>query len=352
LIRGKHSRAENITIMPQDSSVSVVIRTYNQPSLLKEAIESALNQTLKPVEIIVVDDASTAETPEMMANYRGHEAIRYIRLEENQGMLRTGQIGLEQSKGDYIAFLDHDDLWLPTHLDLCVTALRTSSVAGLAFSRYGLIDLQGRMLVEEVREARFGESAVEVLLFKKVIVTPSRSIYSRRALLDLGGVQPILWDWVYPVLLAAKHEGGVIQLPDRTALFRLHGTQSYSQPGTLLNSLLESTDYIFRNLPPRWQYLRRRVVATNLLHVAIFYWQMGNYREAWACLLRAAKESPRTVMTKEFFRALARLLIHPALGRMARNWKRERQRLRSSSSAASHHSRPGLNGTTSECTPK
>jgi glycosyltransferase involved in cell wall biosynthesis len=333
--------------MPQDSSVSVIIRTYNQPALLKEAIESALNQTLPPAEIIVVDDASTNETPLMMAAFERHQTIRYVRLEENQGMLKTGQIGLEKSKGDYIAFLDHDDLWQPRHLELCVGALRSKPDATLAFSRYGLIDLHARALVAEVREADLGTTLFETLLFKKVIVTPSRSVYSRRALLELGGIQPILWDWVYPALLSANHAEGVLQMPECTALLRLHGAQSYSQPEKLLNSLLESTEYIFERLPSRYQPLKRRVIAMNLLHSAVFYWQAENNREAWRCLRRALKTDSRSVATHDFRVAFMRLLVHPALGRMVRNLKRKRQRQRSCA-ATKPISSPALNGKTSE----
>jgi glycosyltransferase involved in cell wall biosynthesis len=315
--------------MPQDSSVSVIIRTYNQPALLKEAIESVLNQTLMPEEIIVVDDASTHETPQMMAAYDGHKIVRYVRLEENQGMLKTGQVGLEKSVGDFIAFLDHDDLWLPRHLELCVSALQNKTDAALVFSRYGLVDLHGRMLVEKVGERDLGATPFEILLFKKVIATPSRSVYSRRALLELGGIQPILWDWVYPSLLAAKNPEGVLHLSERTALFRLHGTQSYSQPAKLLNSLLESTEYVFKHLPSRYQPLKRRVIAMNLLHSAVFYWQAEDNREAWRCLRRALKTDSRSIATNDFRVAFTRLLVHPALGRMARNLKRKGQRQRS-----------------------
>jgi glycosyltransferase involved in cell wall biosynthesis len=262
-------------------------------------------------------------------------------------MLKTGQIGLEKSVGDYIAFLDHDDLWLPQHLEVCTRALQSKTDAALAFSRYGLVDLHGRMLVEEVREADLGKTPFETLLFKKVIATPSRSVYRRGALLELGGIQPILWDWVYPSLLAAKHAAGVLHLSERTALFRLHGTQSYSQPGKLLNSLLESTEYVFKHLPSGYQHLKRRVIAMNLLHSAVFYWQAEDNREAWRCLRRAVKTDSRSALTKDFRVAFTRLLVHPALGRMARNLKRKNQRQRSRS-ASPTISRNAPGGKTSE----
>ncbi|HEX8844382.1 MAG TPA: glycosyltransferase family 2 protein [Pyrinomonadaceae bacterium] len=318
--------------MPQASSVSVIIRTYNQHALLKEAIESALNQTLRPAEIIVVDDASTDETPLMMRDYEDEATIQYVRLEENQGMLRTGQIGLERSAGDLIAFLDNDDLWLPAHLEKCVAAIESKAGAALAFSRYGLIDLQGHMLVEQVREKPLSVPPLKTLLFKKVIATPTRSVYPRRVLLELGGIRPILWDWVYPVLIAAKYPKGIVQLPECTALFRLHGGQSYSNPEKLLNSLLESTEYIFNELPAEYQHLKPRVVAMNLLHSAVFYWQAEKNREAWECLRRAVRTDSRCTTTKDFRVAFTRLLIPPRLGRLARNWKRKTQQKRSASS--------------------
>src|SRR5947207_5923264 len=252
--------------MPSAVSVSVIIRTYNQAGLLQEALESVLNQTLQPLEVIVVDDASTDETPEMMATYDSNDTVHYERLEQNQGMLRTGQIGFAKSRGNYIAFLDHDDLWLPRHLELCVAALESKSDTALVFTRYGLFDLRRDILVQKVAEASLAESPLETLLFKRVIATPSRSVYSRRALTDLGGLQPILWDWVYPVLLAEKYPGGVVQLPERTAFLRIHGAQSYCQPEKLFNSLTESTEYLFENLPPDRQHLKPRVFALNLLN--------------------------------------------------------------------------------------
>lgn len=333
--------------MPQDSSASVIIRTYNQPALLKEAIESVLNQTLMPTEIIVVDDASTDETPLMMASYDGHKIVRYVRLEENQGMLRTGQIGLEKSVGDYIAFLDHDDLWLPTHLEVCVKAFQNKPDAALVFGRYGLVDLHGRMLVQEVSEVDVGASPFETLLFKKVVVTSSRSVYSRRALDELGGIQPILWDWVYPTLLAAKRPEGVLHLSERTSLLRLHGTQSFSQPEKLLNSLLDSIEHIFKQLPSRYQHLKRRVIAMNYLHSAVFYWQAEDNRGAWRCLRRAVKTDSRSVATNDFRVAFTRLLVHPRLGRMVRNLRRKGQRQRSAD-ASSPVSGPATSGKTSE----
>ena len=326
--------------MSSSASVSVIIRTYNQAALLKQALDSVLGQTLLPAEIIVVDDASSDQTTELMAAYAGNPTVRYERLDQNQGMLRTGQIGFERSTGDHIAFLDHDDLWLPMHLALCLEAFERGSDIALVFTRYGLIDLQGQTFVQEMPEPTLDDSPMETLLFKRVIATPSRSVYSRRALAELGGVKPILWDWVYPVLLAERYPRGVIHLPERTAFFRTHGGQSYHQPDKLLKSLIESTEYLFSNLPAHRQHLKPRVHAVNLLNSAVFYWQAENSLEAWRCLGRALKTDLGCIGTRDFRVAFTRLLLPPTLGRVVRLWKRKIQRRRSADSARLTRSLP------------
>ncbi|NOX20038.1 MAG: glycosyltransferase [Nitrospirae bacterium] len=89
--------------------VSVVIPVYNRPDLVKRAIDSVLNQSLSPGEIIVVDDGSTDNTWEVLKNYKN--PIRAIRLEENLGPSAARNKGVLESTGRWIAFLDSDDYW-------------------------------------------------------------------------------------------------------------------------------------------------------------------------------------------------------------------------------------------------
>ncbi|MCM3023154.1 glycosyltransferase family 2 protein [Heyndrickxia ginsengihumi] len=96
--------------------VSVVIPTYNRGHLIETTINSVLNQTYKNFELIVVDDASTDNT-ESIVNSINDERIRYIRLDKNTKGKRPRNVGINLSKGEYIAFLDSDDLWLPRKLE-------------------------------------------------------------------------------------------------------------------------------------------------------------------------------------------------------------------------------------------
>ena len=98
--------------------VSVVIPTYNRYHLLKRAIQSVLNQTFQDIEIIVVDDGSTDGTQDLFV-YPVNEnpKIRYLRQNVNCGAQATRNAGIRKAKGDWIAFLDSDDEWLPEKLE-------------------------------------------------------------------------------------------------------------------------------------------------------------------------------------------------------------------------------------------
>ena len=96
--------------------ISVVIPTYNRPNLLSRAIESVINQTYTDYECLVVDDASPADSLSAVDNF-DDDRIQYFEHETNQGASAARNTGIANSKGDYIAFLDDDDEWLPTKLE-------------------------------------------------------------------------------------------------------------------------------------------------------------------------------------------------------------------------------------------
>ena len=91
--------------------VSVVIPTFNRGNFVRWAIQSALSQTHSAVEVIIVDDGSTDETEEVIQTIKDPR-VRYFRT-DNQGNYCARNIGLEKAKGEFIAFLDSDDQFLP-----------------------------------------------------------------------------------------------------------------------------------------------------------------------------------------------------------------------------------------------
>lgn len=100
--------------------ISVVITTYNREVMVREAVEAVLRQEKTPYEVIVIDDGSTDGTCEGLYDYQ--DKIIYIRT-ENHGISHARNCGIIHSHGDYIAFCDADDIWLPTKLAEQATAL-------------------------------------------------------------------------------------------------------------------------------------------------------------------------------------------------------------------------------------
>lgn len=100
--------------------VSVIIPTCNRANLLERAIRSVFSQTYRDFEIIVVDDASTDNTQEVVMEKFKHEIdagiLRYVRNEINRERSYSRNRGMEMAKGEYIALLDDDDIWLPEHI--------------------------------------------------------------------------------------------------------------------------------------------------------------------------------------------------------------------------------------------
>ncbi len=122
------------------STVSVIIPAHNLASSLGEAIESALAQTHKDLEIVVVDDGSTDDTEKVVSQYRTR--IIYMQ-QERKGVAAARNRGIKISGGEYVAFLDADDLWLPEKLEEQVPYLHQSPETGLVCSDWSLISDQG-----------------------------------------------------------------------------------------------------------------------------------------------------------------------------------------------------------------
>lgn len=125
------------------SLVSVIISTYNRSDMLRLTVESVLAQTYPNIEIIVIDDGSTDDTSEVMAQYAECGQLKYIRLSTNQGGRGVREIGMQAASGQYINFLDHDDLFLTNKIERQVQVLEARPEIGLVHCGYYHIDENG-----------------------------------------------------------------------------------------------------------------------------------------------------------------------------------------------------------------
>ena len=111
--------------------ISVIIATYNSARFIAQAIKSVLSQTYSRYEVIIIDDGSTDETKDALREFNG--AIRYL-YQDNRGPSAARNAGIRLAQGEYICFLDADDLWESNKLELQLNFLEQHSDVGLVFS--------------------------------------------------------------------------------------------------------------------------------------------------------------------------------------------------------------------------
>ena len=113
--------------------IGVIIPTFNKGQYIVETIESALNQTYKNIEIIVIDDDSTDNTAEVLAKFINKEKIAYYH-QQNKGPAAARNLGISLSKGGYILCLDSDDLLSPVFLENTISVLEADTTIGVVYT--------------------------------------------------------------------------------------------------------------------------------------------------------------------------------------------------------------------------
>jgi glycosyltransferase involved in cell wall biosynthesis len=133
--------------------VSCIIPTYNRAHIVGRAIQSVLNQTYKNIEVIVVDDGSQDNTQEVVLSIKD-ERVRYIRLHRNFGAAFARNIGIANARGEFVAFLDSDDYFLPEKIEKQVELMLKDESIGVCYTEvYYELD-NGELVHKESPRAR------------------------------------------------------------------------------------------------------------------------------------------------------------------------------------------------------
>ena len=178
-------------------TVSIIIPTYNREHLLSRAIQSVLNQTYQDFELIIVDDGSTDDTGEVVKNFNC-EIIKYIRHDKNRGLAAARNTGIRIARGDYIAFQDSDDEWMPEKLEKQIRAFETASPAvGIVYTgRYRIINDKKDYAPPAKWTPRDGDLSCSLL--KACWVSPPTTLVKRECFKRIGMLNeqfPALEDW-------------------------------------------------------------------------------------------------------------------------------------------------------------
>lgn len=254
-------------------AVSVVIAAYNASRWIAKTLDSVLAQTFRDFEVVVVDDGSTDETPNVIAGYG--TKVRYLH-KENGGAASARNVGIRAARGSYIAFLDADDLWLSEKLQLQMQLFSKYPALAWVYSDAEVFEGQSVLYKVSQRSKLHAGDILRPLLLQDFIPSPTPLI--RREVFDTVGYfdeSPLLRigeDWNMWLRIAAKYHVEFVDQP--LARIRTHAT---SMTGSMdLQYAFRSKLTIIENAiardPERLSDLRERAIAN--LYTATGEWML------------------------------------------------------------------------------
>lgn len=208
--------------MSAEPFFSIVIPTYNRARYVVEAVESVLAQSFAAVELIVVDDGSQDDTPQVLAPFAGR--VRLIR-QDNAGMAAARNRGAREARGTFVGFLDSDDLWEPTLLESAHRMLLEHPEVGALFVAEREFDDSGRVGSKVYTKRTPGPLFTsEGLVGRDTRVGSGRPAICRRALFEeLGGYDPSLpGTWDCDLWIRFSFHAPMMLLPEALVLRRIH----------------------------------------------------------------------------------------------------------------------------------
>ena len=247
---------------PGQPRVSIVIPVYchtiGHAKYLKETLESVAAQTFKDTELIIVDDLSPVDINPIVKSVQGLPYTRIIRNQANIRHAESRNVGTNTARGDMIAYLDHDDIWLPNKIERQLDVLNKNPDAAMAFCEMEI----------------FGEHADRLKLDQSIIperpgfywfichgnytLSASAVMIKKQAMIDIGGFDSRYstcddFDAWLKVLAKAP----IIHIPEKLAKYRLHLTnENYNVDRLNDNKLLTSLI---------WRYWKKAAVREKML---------------------------------------------------------------------------------------
>jgi glycosyltransferase involved in cell wall biosynthesis len=164
--------------------ISIIIPTYNRAEFISQAVESVLGQTMHEWELLVVDDGSTDNTCEVLAAYRRDPRIHYF-YQLNQGQSVARNEALRMIQGDFVGFLDSDDLWAPDKLEKQLAILEANPHVDIVHGDESTMDVQGVVISRKNMKRYSGWITRYLLADNSVSITTA--LVRRRCFEEMGG---------------------------------------------------------------------------------------------------------------------------------------------------------------------
>lgn len=290
--------------------VSVIIPAYNAEKYIRVAVESVLSQTYKNYEIIVVDDGSTDDTPQIVQQFG--EAVRYVR-QPNQGLSSARNTAIRKSSAEIIALLDADDLWEPNYLEIMIDLFERNPHMGGVYCGYQYINAKGETVGRPIAKVVPPDQFRKIVIDQGNWLVPSAVIFRKSVAEEVQLFDKLIGPvadtdlWVRMSNLAT-----FAGLPDVLVKYRCHGGNMSKNPNVMINA---------RNLlvkkmygppdgdPSQWSKEKQQSYRDLYWAGAKQYLTFGDVETSVSHFARLFMLSRETVLGIAFWRSIARLHI-------------------------------------------
>jgi len=288
----------NLGVHKENPVVSVVMPTYNHGTFLADAIDSVFKQTLEEFELIIIDDGSTDNTPEILATITDGR-VRCFRT-ANRGKSAARNLGLEKATGKYLAFLDSDDVYHPEKLDLQVSLLEKNPEITMCFHDFG------RFSTERTFEQTHFDFVPELkMLSASPLVNVADAYILEGDAFQLLAPLPLLPAWLQTLMLRRNLvqdfqfneeliisedlayvlrccQGGRAAYIDRCLVnLRRHESNSFSDPSETLLPNIRALSIIQGEIEdPRYKAIIKRRLGDEWRSYGYHGWVHGDRRKA------------------------------------------------------------------------
>jgi glycosyltransferase involved in cell wall biosynthesis len=260
-------------------TISIIMPVLNGERFIGEALESICRQTYKDFELLVIDDGSTDRTREIVLGFGARLDLKFVRHETNQGITPSINDGLRRTSGKFIAFLDHDDFWLPDFLETQLTYLTEHPDVGMVHSDFKTVDGDGKVLEHSVAQCRNRTRPSGFVfrhLFMQSMICGNTVMIRKECFERLG-----LWDerlrWAdYHMWLRVSRHYKIDYVPKVLTAYRQHATQctngNTSRPADETPVAARTIERLLEDYPE----IREELGATTVAHrTASFYFDLA-----------------------------------------------------------------------------
>jgi glycosyltransferase involved in cell wall biosynthesis len=289
----------------ESPKVSIVTPTYNRAGFIGEAVESVLAQTMPDWELLIVDDGSTDMTREVLAPYQADPRIHYL-YQPNQGQSIARNNALEKARGNYVGFLDSDDLWCADKLERQLELFESHPDVNIVHGDESMIDDQGQEISRENMQRYSGQITLHLLADNSVSITTA--LVRRVCFDEMGGFQAshgVADDYDLWLRFSARYrfhyEPGIVAayrvMPDQISSDK---RRRFAANEKIIKDFLDQYGSALSPQEKRWG------LARFYCRSARYFASIGERRKATREVLKALRNAP---FDSVVWRAIYRVLV-------------------------------------------